>query len=128
MNFFPDLMETTPMDPAIKEQWTKALRSGEYKQGELRLNTAKLRGGAVYCCLGVLCDLHNKTTGEIQWSDLIEASEGSMVREYDGARNYIPGPVQSWSRLSRKAEMALSEANDMGANFSAIADWIEGHL
>ena len=116
------------MDPVIKEQWTKALRSGEYKQGKLRLNKFKLPEGTVYCCLGVLCDLHNKATGEGQWSDVIEASEGFMVREYDGTRNYISNPVRSWSRLSPKAEMDLSDANDMGADFSAIADWIEEHL
>lgn len=128
MNFFPDSMETQPMDPAIKEQWTKALRSGEYKQGKRRLNTLKLPEGTVYCCLGVLCDLHNKTTGEGQWSDIIEASEGSMVREYERERNYVPYSVQSWAELSFVAETELSEANDNGADFSAIADWIEEHL
>ncbi len=128
MNFFPDSMETHPMDPAIKEQWTKALRSGEYKQGKLRLNTLDLPEGTVYCCLGVLCDLHNKTTGEGQWSDVIEITGGYMVREYDRDRNYPPDSVQSWSRLSFAMTTALSEVNDDGADFSAIADWIEEHL
>lgn len=128
MNFFPDSMETQPMDPAIKEQWTKALRSGEYKQGKRRLNTLTLPEGTVYCCLGVLCDLHNKTTGEGQWSDSIETMVGHVVRQYDCERNYLPESVQSWAQLSFVAEMALSEVNDDGADFSAIANWIEEHL
>lgn len=40
------------MDPAIKEKWVAALRSGAYEQGRNQLRTAN-----GYCCLGVLCDL-----------------------------------------------------------------------
>lgn len=37
------------MDPNVKTLWLKALRSGNYKQGYM-----KLRSGDRFCCLGVL--------------------------------------------------------------------------
>lgn len=40
----------------IKNAWVKALRSGKYKQGEMKL----IQGGKTnkkYCCLGVLCEI-----------------------------------------------------------------------
>ena len=48
-------METTQekikLDPIIKEKWVKALRSGEYHQGDGQLyNSAE----NTYCCLGIL--------------------------------------------------------------------------
>jgi len=50
----------------IKE-WVKALRSGEYKQGQSYLRS---RDGK-FCCLGVLCDLTNR----IDWEALLEEDE-----------------------------------------------------
>ena len=46
------------MKPEIKQKWINALRSGEYEQGR-----KSLRDRNKYCCLGVLCDLHAKETG-----------------------------------------------------------------
>lgn len=47
------------MKKSIKKLWLKALRSGAYEQA-----THTLREGsgsrAKYCCLGVLCQLHNE--------------------------------------------------------------------
>jgi hypothetical protein len=43
------------MNPDKKKQWTTALRSGEYEQGEVRLE----RDGK-FCCLGVLSHLAYK--------------------------------------------------------------------
>ncbi len=64
------------MDQRVKALWIDALESGEYKQGTGRLrNTNELTGEHNYCCLGVLCDLYSKETGE-QWSDL-NAMHGS---------------------------------------------------
>lgn len=41
-----------------KENWIKALRSGEYQQGRNRLCTT-LNGKSSYCCLGVLAETLN---------------------------------------------------------------------
>lgn len=39
-----------------------ALRSGKYKQG-----TGQLRVEDTFCCLGVACDIHRKTTRKGEW-------------------------------------------------------------
>ena len=39
-----------------RDAWLKALRSGEYKQGKLRLHQS-----GKYCCLGVICKLKGIT-------------------------------------------------------------------
>ena len=41
------------MNSEVKGQWTTALRSGEYEQGNGVLRTID----NTYCCLGVLCEL-----------------------------------------------------------------------
>lgn len=43
-------MKTTSMPKELKEKWTAALRSGEYRQGYKAL----LSTNGAYCCLGVL--------------------------------------------------------------------------
>jgi len=50
----------------IKE-WVKALRSGEYKQGQSYLRSRDSK----FCCLGVLCDLTNR----IDWDVLLEEDD-----------------------------------------------------
>ena len=44
------LKETYKLPKAFKTKWIKALRSGKYKQGRLRLYNPK---EDTYCCLGV---------------------------------------------------------------------------
>jgi hypothetical protein len=49
---------TTPtMNPDVKTRWVEALRSGEYAQGREVLHRVSHDDGALFCCLGVLCDL-----------------------------------------------------------------------
>jgi hypothetical protein len=48
-----------PMDPALKAEWVRALRSGQYQQAKGYL-VRKFRddnGATSHCCLGVLCVL-----------------------------------------------------------------------
>jgi hypothetical protein len=70
------------VNPHIKALWVNALRSGEYEQGQGELISARhflstnvaygfdarrLVGNGTkgrYCCLGVLCDLYERETGE----------------------------------------------------------------
>lgn len=44
------------MKKVLAKKWIKALRSGEYKQGKLKLYTAEDNS---YCCLGVLNKLNS---------------------------------------------------------------------
>jgi hypothetical protein len=112
------------MDPAIKTDWIKALRSGEYKQTKEAL---RKEGG--YCCLGVLCDVIIKskrcdetarwegpyfTTGTDSDGDLCQA-DGELP--YDLARSL---------KISSGIESHLIAMNDdQGKNFQEIADYIE---
>jgi hypothetical protein len=45
------------MNPDIKEQWTKALRSGDYNQGQCYLFSTDNYQNERFCCLGVLADV-----------------------------------------------------------------------
>jgi hypothetical protein len=73
------------MNPEVKKKWIAALRSGEYKQGKYRLWSYV----DTYCCLGVLCDLHAKETGN-EWVE-------HVGHEYLGQRTSLPAAVCKWA-------------------------------
>ena len=85
MSYFPDSVSLEPMNPTIKAQWLEALRSGEYKQGREYLRQSN-KDTVLYCCLGVLCDLHRKATGTYQWE--VPYSEFS-VYSYCGLKSCL---------------------------------------
>ena len=130
MSYFPESISPKPMNPEIKRQWLEALRSGEYKQGQRRLRE-RVKGGSLYCCLGVLCDLHSKATGEA-WN-----IHGPYF--YCGCDVDLPLCVNQWAGIGydkmeeRESTICLLEgvlvdANDSGADFPTIANWIEDNL
>jgi hypothetical protein len=114
------------MKPEIKQQWITALQSGEYEQTDsvLRLGTTNR-----FCCLGVLCDLHSKSTGN-EWSHAgYYLHEGSQ----------LPVEVAEWAGLLETVEhpqdpdcyqrgVRFSELNDNGVTFDEIAQLIEEEL
>jgi hypothetical protein len=101
------------MNLEVKSAWVSALKSGHYSQ-----TTACLKDDAGYCCLGVLCDLHAKTNGQI-W-------EG---RFYLGRSGYPPEEVMEWAGLDSEQRFALASLNDnQRKNFSQIAEYIEARL
>lgn len=73
------------MNKKIKRLWVKALKSGEYTQ-----TRHALRKDDSFCCLGVLCDLHSKETGE-KWQDI------KYLYEDAG----LPSEVIEWAGLER---------------------------
>jgi len=119
------------MNPEIKQAWVAALRSGEYKQGVGQLNE-----NGDMCCLGVLCDLHSKATGN-QW-------EGDYGVKLYGQHDCLPPScVVQWAGLKEESPYVkiqvsenpedtmtqpLSELNDNGSTFEEIADLIEEQL
>jgi hypothetical protein len=116
------------MNPEVKERWIAALRSGEYDQGK-----NLLRFEEKFCCLGVLCDLHSKETGN-EW-DIVEG-----IREtYLGMNGYLPAEVVEWAGLDtnnprvktvqeKLVEKDLAFLNDVGYSFYQISDLIEVQL
>jgi len=129
------------MNKDIKKNWVDALRSGEYKQGtgELRKNEDH------FCCLGVLCDLAAKD-GVGEWKAR-NPYLGYYFDDTGKSNTHLPASVSNWAGLFLKTgepdedptilyineegeewERTLSEINDDGFNFSAIADIIEEQL
>lgn len=111
------------MNPEVKEKWLEALRSGRYKQGYSNLKNSDDQ----YCCLGVLCDLHGKETGN-------EFTGRYYLRD----RYSLPEEVVSWSGLSGpwaaipepiNDHNSLADMNDkFKFTFHQIADIIEKQL
>ena len=118
------------MNPAIKAEWVKALTSGEYQQGETHL---KAHGR--HCCLGVLCELHAKATGD-EWTKVKHG-----VYAYEGASSYPTLKVLNWAGLAEGGSFELIESlringelksldihNDSGRTFAEIAAAIQEQL
>jgi hypothetical protein len=113
------------MNERIKEQWISALTSGEFTQ-----NKRALKRDGAFCCLGVLCELHARETGN-RW----ENSD-----RYLGEYAYLPQEVIKWAELKDKFgsfdsetelwprgidENNLSIINDDGDSFATIAEIIK---
>lgn len=125
------------MKQEIKELWTTALRSGEYKQGRGKLHWRN--DPNEYCCLGVLCVLAAA-------AEVCTAVNLFECVAYDGEINYLPESVQQWAGLGSKNPIidgaSLSILNDgegdiengtdyrgyRRSSFTEIADAIERGL
>ena len=107
------------MKEQVKELWTKALRSGEYKQGQGSLNC-----NGKFCCLGVLTDLYIKAMGSEWESRLI--GEGFT---FGGHSAVLSENVAKWSGMKTSTGLfnggTLAILNDIGSSFESIADVIE---
>jgi hypothetical protein len=116
------------MKKKVKKLWVEALKSGEYSQG-----TGGLRDGDLFCCLGVLCDIHAKETSS-EWA----APTFKSFSSYSGYTVTLPTKVAKWAGLenndpivkspSGTDEEHLSVLNDGGATFEQIAGLIDEQL
>jgi hypothetical protein len=118
------------MKQEIAEIWVRALRSGNYNQGTLKLAQDKGQG-INYCCLGVLCDLAMQNGEQIK----VRQEVDSGVFLFNGASAFLPETVKTWAGLKTE-EAALREfdggtklsiLNDQGKTFLEIADIIENN-
>jgi len=124
------------MKPEIKARWVEALRSGKYEQGRgaLRSDTNQ------FCCLGVLCDLYAKETGE-KWAE--GGAHGEDRFSLLGNDLVLPRSVARWAGLDgvdpdlciHGRELGVSGHNDGDLDvgrrpkpFTTIADAIEEQL
>jgi|TARA_R110000851_G_scaffold17863_3_gene56365 hypothetical protein len=104
-----------------------ALRSGEYSQAE-----GMLQCSDGHCCLGVMCEVYEKETGD----KLPHGENGFLVGgDLDGQ---FFGKVKSWVGLKSYSgkfvgekggdNNSLVDMNDtLNKSFSEIADFIEGN-
>lgn len=128
------------MKPEIKKLWLEALRSGKYKQGcgaLKRLDKDPNTGleEFTFCCLGVLCDLYDKTHKEDNWQIL---KHRDKELSHLGGWGFPHRIVVEWSGLPDcwggivVDEHDLTELNDgegcKRMSFLQIADIIEDKL
>ena len=105
------------MNPAIKDKWIAALRSGEYEQ-----TTGQLRNGDSFCCLGVLCNVHAYEHPHI-------AKRQEKCGVYMGCTTMPPDAVRNWAGIHDDQYLRrFAEFNDTGSTFAQIADAIERDL
>lgn len=121
------------MNPEVKTEWLTALRSGNYRQatGYLRrLKPYKTSQPEGFCCLGVVCDIYHKTTGNGRWQDPHEYGSALVIGgEFIPDKTDLPPAVREWSGLTDdETRCFLAEKNDGDWTFEAIANWIEENL
>ena len=118
------------MDPAVKEDWVEALRSGEFIQGLDCLDKEDRQ-----CPLGVLCDILDL---EFKTYLLFAGSRhavryrgylGEYLGGYQIETKILPIHVREQAKLDPRAETSIIRMNDEhNATFEEIADWIEVYL
>jgi hypothetical protein len=91
----------------LRDEWVKALRSGEYEQARGTLSR-EMRTGRSYCCLGVLVRV-------------IDGDDSSLEPRCRTSNYGLPVNTDQY--------LALLDLNDnQQRNFPAIADWIEANV
>jgi hypothetical protein len=111
------------MRKEIAEMWAAALRSDEYTQ-----TTELLRDDTGHCCLGVLCDLHRRRTGDGEWSGSSYISAGSTD---SGSETILPECVSEWAGcqsdpMDSETGEFFTRLNDyLDYSFVQLADLIE---
>lgn len=105
-------------------EWTEALRSKKYIQGDGFL-CQLLDNVRHYCCLGVLCKIQNVSEAQGTTPSPIFSKDWTFVT-FDGER-YFPGiNLLNTLGINNKASFQiLIDKNDGGEPFEAIADYID---
>lgn len=106
------------MNPWVKRKWVRALRSGEYKQGQEELIVGEWKS---YCCLGVLA-------AEMVPEYIRPVDKGSRALGVDGYTGALPDDLAVMFGLDEDSQDTLANKNDDGESFCQIADWIEEKL
>jgi hypothetical protein len=118
------------VNPEVKTKWLAALRSGEFEQGAVRLKTEVRDGTSKFCCLGVLCELHDKEHGCEQSYESISGELPDHVRDWAGLSENNPYMNQPVSfAYPKEWRTHISVLNDIKQfSFNQLADLIEAQL
>lgn len=111
-----DFEITEKLPPEFKKKWVEALRSGKYKQGSGQLYSDDYKK---YCCLGVAGSICGISKKELDKSGLFD--EFNFCDGVD-----VPNPIKGDD--GENVPGFLANANDSGATFEEIANWIEEYL
>ena len=97
-----------------RQEWIKALRSGNYKQ-----YGSKLKTGDSFCVLGVACDI----SGLHEWEDYIYNDRRSVLPH--DVMDYYGIKAQNGSYIEDFAYTSLIYLDSTKISFDDIADVIE---
>lgn len=116
------------MKKEIADLWVAALRSGEYTQGQHRLETIDADGSR-FCCLGVLCQLAIANGVEVIREVELNADLDERA-SYNGVYAVPDETVIEWAGMKTRnpsfdGANNLVDLNDSGKTFEEIADVIE---
>lgn len=107
------------MNKWVKRKWVRALRSGEYTQGQGWLVQGTDEEGYRHCCLGVLaCEMVPEYVRR----------QGTSEPGVDKKTDLLPDDLGIMFGLDFATQDRLAELNDQGGSFTAIANWIDKHL
>lgn len=118
---------------ANRAEWTRRLRSGEYKQGYGALKSDRdTSGGVLYCCLGVACEVQY-IPSEIYGVDYAFMFDAELVNpgfpdSSPVALTGMPPAIFMFEQfgLVWKDVARLADMNDgQGKSFAEIADYID---
>ena len=116
----------------FKEEWIKALKSGNYRQGAGALrremdNTTNPSSTPEYCCLGVACSVagvpEEYITGE--WIDYVDGYEYDVVPE---VLHGVADENQLVATLSCMNDTHTADTTEHKFSFEDIADWIGDNI
>lgn len=110
------------MDAELKAKWVKALRSGEYRQGDGNLIWRRA-GETKFCCLGVLCQINGA-----EWDHYTDDGDLDGIKIRDGGRSYLSGALLKRFGFDNRTQEKLGQMNDDGVPFAQIADYIEANI
>lgn len=129
-----------------KAAWIKALRTKELPDGtKIEQGTTRLRLDNKLCCLGVLCEL---IPNQKEYPRQTEVHELGLLYKYGNSIGGLPVVLATLADMDGLAHFAdshfafkkhelvtkyerfsgLSSANDSGATFDQIADFLEANL
>jgi hypothetical protein len=99
------------MDTTIAQKWIEMLESGNYPQTRQKLYTDN-----GYCCLGVLCELYKRETGNGEWVPCdIPYYESSKVYAFKtektqkNSTDTLPDEVKDWAGMTSACGVFIEE-------------------
>lgn len=115
------------MNIKLRKAWTAALRSGQYKQGKMKLRRSSMVEGDTYCCLGVLCEVCIKET------KLVKRHKNGYLLPDTNKRTanscLLTEVFMDKIKLNKEKAVKLIAMNDsLNRSFARIADYIDRYV
>jgi hypothetical protein len=113
------------MTKKMKNKWLKALRSGNYKQGQETL-CSTINDKREYCCLGVLCRIAGLPEVKLDFDNEIEFHMPD--KSSCDAKELNSDMRKFFGITKRQMEILIEKNDDEQLSFKEIANWIEKNI